>query len=345
MLPLTPSFDPPQLQQVPTSVPSSQSWGERLRTRQAWLHDLPARTMLKVTNHPRVRPLLARRYREARAEHAGRLPALSPLGHRIVRTLETDGICISSLAELQLAGSQAVLTLAKALADGFAPEARRQVARGKDFVYVRPERIVGHPSIFDWGVQSELLDIVEGYLGLPVAYDGVCINYTVADGRAVSTREWHRDWEDRRMLKVAIYLNDVDAEGGPFELIRRADLGQDDDHGFDYLLADDAGLEKRLGGAFADDVVSCTGPAGTVIFADTARFFHRGKPATARDRAAVFYSYVARRPRHPFFCERSGMSRRDIATLARRLPARQRAAAEWRRSLPLAMRLIPSARL
>jgi hypothetical protein len=49
---------------------------------------------------------------------------------------------------------------------------------------------------------------------LPVAYDGASVNYTVADGREVSTRRWHRDWEDRRMLKVAVCLNDVGHGGG-----------------------------------------------------------------------------------------------------------------------------------
>ncbi len=340
-------FDPSLQQPGEPGLPPELAgkWRPQLGARRAWLRDLPARLMLRLSNHPRVRPGLGRRYQRARDAHAGQLPKLSPLGERIVDALERDGVFVTTLGELQLAGSHAAFTLARTLADRFAPDARRLVAGGKDFVFVPPERIVAHPLIFDWGVQSELLDIVENYLGLPVAYDGVCINYTVADGRAVSTRKWHRDWEDRRMLKVAVYLNDVDADGGPFELIRHADPGQDDEHGFDYVLADDAVLEQRLGEPFADQVVSCTGPAGTVVFADTARFFHRGKPATARDRAAVFYSYVARQPRHPFFCERSGMSRQDVATLARRLPERQRAAAEWRRFLPLRMRLIPSARL
>lgn len=173
----------------------------------------------------------------------------------------------------------------------------------------------------------------------------MCINYTVADGREISTRKWHRDWEDRRMLKVAVYLHSVDRAGGPFQMIRRHDLMQNDSDGFVYESADDAEIEQRLGADFATDVVSCEGPGGTVIFTDTARFFHRGKPATERDRATIFYSYFARRPRHPFLCERSGMARRDIARLARDLPERQRAAALWRRQLPIALRLIPPATL
>jgi hypothetical protein len=195
------------------------------------------------------------------------------------------------------------------------------------------------------GLQDRLLDIAENYIGLPPAYDGVTINYTIADGREVSTRQWHRDREDRRMLKVAIYLNDVDESCGPFQLIPRHDTMQNDHAGFNYEQADDAALLERLGPNYLDDVVSCCGPSGTVIFADTARFYHRGKPATARDRMAIFYSYFAHHPRHPFFCERSGIPRNEIARLAERLPPRQQSAALWRQRLSLALRLIPPAAL
>lgn len=127
-----------------------------------------------------------------------------------------------------------------------------------------------------------MLAIAEAYLGLPIAYDGPSINYTVADGREVSTRKWHRDWEDRRMLKVAIYLNDVDAEGGPFQMVKRTDADRSEVNGYRYDLASDGQMSARLGADFRDAIVSCEGAAGTVIFTDTAHFFHRGKPAVAR---------------------------------------------------------------
>jgi hypothetical protein len=147
------------------------------------------------------------------------------------------------------------------------------------------------------------------------------IVYTVAGGKAESTRQWHRDREDRRMVKIAIYLNDVDGDGGPFELDTRGERASDAD--------------------FAT-VRSCEGPAGTVIFADTARCLHRGRPAK-RDRAAVFYSYFSRRPRNSFFCERSGLTRLQVAALTRNLPPRQAESAQWHAALPPLLRLIPSA--
>ena len=316
-----------------------------IEQRRRWLRDLPARMALKLFNRPRVRILLGRRYSHALHIHQPVLPQLTGIDAEIVAGLEKDGVYMTTIDALGLTAGNTVVGEARTLSDNFASEARERVAKGESFVIVPPDRIIDHPSIYLFGLQDRLLDIAESYVGLPPAYDGVTINYTVADGREISTRKWHRDWEDRRMLKVAIYLHDVDESGGPFQMIRRHDMLQNDEVGFDYQLADDTALAERLGASYADDIVSCCGPAGTVIFTDTARFFHRGKPATGRDRQALFYSYFAHRPRHPFLCERTGMRRSDISRLAKPLPQRQRRAALWRQYLSTALRIIPPASL
>lgn len=318
--------------------------------RARWLRDLPARTALKALNQRHVRTWLGQRHAAAVDRHSGALPPRDDVTCGIVHALNRNGVCITTLDELGLGSgsvpaSQDVVDLAWKLAQDFAPDARALAKDGQQFIIVPPERIVENPAIFQWGLQDRLLDIAESYIGLPVAYDGVAINYTVADGREVSTRKWHRDWEDRRMLKVAVYIHDVDTDGGPFEAIARHDTVQSDQQGYSYELADDAELARRLGPGFAQDVVSCTGRRGTVIFCDTARFFHRGKPGTARDRAALFYSYFANPPRHPFLCERTGLDYADAVRLAVTMPPRQRLAATWRRQLPPFLRMIPPASL
>ena len=78
-----------------------------------------------------------------------------------------------------------------------------------------------------------------------------------------------------------------------------------------------------------------------MIFSDTASQYHRGKPAISRDRCAIFYNYFSRVPRHPFFCERSGLSRSQIAKLADGLTPEQRDCVLWRDSLPAIARLVP----
>lgn len=316
-----------------------------VKNRSEWLRNLPARTALRYCNRPAVRMKLGERHGAALHRHGPDLPTLGPVEARIVEQLDRDGLALTSIAALDLPGSDAMIDTALHLAQRFSAQAHAEAAGGKAFMIVPPEQILAHPGIFHWGLEDRLLDIAESYIGLPPAFDGVAINYTVADGQEISTRKWHQDWEDRRILKVAVYLHDVDEEGGPFQVLSRRDTLQTDAGGYAYDLADDATLERRFGQDVRHDIISCTGTRGTIIFADTARLFHRGKPAIAHDRAALFYSYFARVPRHPFYCERTGMTRRVMYDLASTLPARQRDAVMWRRRLPLSMRMIPPATL
>lgn len=317
----------------------------QLAERMRGLSDLPARAALRVTNANPFKTMLEAKYRRALANNVGSLPRLAAADAGIVDALNRDGVCVTSLAALQLPGASEMLDAGRELAEEFGPTARQNVRDGTDFNYVPSAGIMTRPELFTWGLGDRLLDIAEAYLGLPIAYDGVNIVYTVADNREVATRQWHRDWEDRRMLKVAVYCNDVTEDGGPFELIKRHDRTRKLEDAFQYAPATHEELCRRLGTDYQSAIETCTGPAGTVIFADTASFFHRGRPASHHDRMAMFFSYFARRPRHPFFCERSGLARREIAVLAEGLHARQRAAALWRSKLPAVVRLIPPARL
>jgi len=315
----------------------------KLKARARWLRDLPSQTALAVLNEKRLRLWLGKRHRAAVSRHARRLPDLDAIGNDIVAQLNRKGVCVTTLDALKIHGAAEVVETAWALSSDFAPEARALAAGGRQFIIVPPAEIVRNPNIYRIGLHERLLDIVESYIGLPVAYDGVAINYTVADGQEVATRKWHRDREDRRMLKVAIYLHDVDEEGGPFQCIARQDTIRNDIDGYRYEFGEDPLLKARLGPDYIDDMVSCTGLKGTVVFCDTARFFHRGKPATARDRAALFYSYFASPPRHPFLCERSGIDRGEALGMIEGLDERQRRAALWRRQLSPVMRMIPPA--
>jgi hypothetical protein len=308
------------------------------------LQQWPASLAFTATNLPVVRPLMGRRYQRDLDAHKPRLPTLGESDASIVDGLHRFGVHVTSLSALGLDQSDEMVTAARDRSDRYAAEARRRNAGGEQHLIVPVEETTRF-ELFTWGLQDRLLDIVERYLGLPVAYDGPTIIYTVADGREGATRLWHRDREDRRMLKVAVYLNDVGNDGGPFQLFSRVDERQDDRHGYRYHEADDTHFREWFGEDYARSVTSCTGPAGTVVFADTAKYFHRGAPAFAQDRAAAFFSYFARRPRHPFFCARSGLSRDQLATIADGLPSRQREAVLWHRSLPLPMRMIPAARI
>lgn len=302
------------------------------------LSEMPYRLVARATALPAIDGFRNRRYRAALERHHDHLPPADDAQAVAFDALSQHGVATTDFDALAIPGASAVIAQATALVADNLDYFRRSAASGRDFLLLPTADLMRRPAIYRLGLDPRLLDFVERYLGLPVAYDGVTIQYTVADGREVATRCWHRDREDRRMVKVAVYLNDVDGDGGPFELLpipepagpKRVDrfLLEHDDV---IALADDAGIAAPI---------SCEGPAGTVVLADTGRFFHRGKPATGRDRAAIFFSYFSSQPQRPFYCDRSGLTRTDVRSLVDGLSDRQRRAALWHDRLPRRWRYI-----
>lgn len=80
-----------------------------------------------------------------------------------------------------------------------------------------------------WGLSDQLLDLAECHIGLPVRYLGVEAKREMvesAEGRSREVvRRWHLDDEDRRILKVVVYLSDVDAGAGPFGFVHQSRSG------------------------------------------------------------------------------------------------------------------------
>ncbi len=306
----------------------------------------PAEVASRLINVPPLAQKLSSSYERGLSRHKASLPTLSGMDAQIVADLDQKGVHITSLAALGLPDTEAMLSSARQLMEVYAQRSARGEFRNRYTTLASADELMRHPQIVWWGLNQRLLQIVEAYLGLPVGYDGLNFFYTVADGRQVGARLWHRDIEDRRIVKVTVYLHEVDADGGPYEILHRDFPGSRDLSGFNYPVLTQEELEKRLGAPLSDrDVTSCVGPAGTVIFSDSATHYHRGKPAVERDRCAIFYNYFSRVPLRPFFCERSGLSRAQIASLATDLLPQQRACMLWHDSLPWFARIIPPAPL
>jgi hypothetical protein len=309
---------------------------------------LPARTALKLFNRPRVRILLGRRYGKALHVHQ---PALPPLCGRwtpeIVAALEQDGVLRHHDRGAGPGERPRRHWRSPRFGRSALPTKRTsRTAKGEVFTIVPPERVFRYPSIYLLGLQDRLLDIAENYVGLPPAYDGVTINYTVADGREVSTRKWHRDWEDRRMLKVAVYLHDVDEDAGPFQMIKRHDTLQNDQDGFNYELADDATLLAS---------------AGALICRRYRQLLRQGRNGCLHRHGALLPSRQTRhRPRPhgdilqlfrpepaapvPLRANRNA-ARRRCAPDDHAAEAAEKRAAQWRKRLSIALRMIPPASL
>jgi hypothetical protein len=282
------------------------------------------------------------RYYKAIEAHKPQLPVLQHRDAQIVEKLHQQGIAIASLDSLEIPESRAFFNAAQQIARSLEEQATK-IPHEKNYeIHATKKQLIQHPEIFNFGLNPRLLQLVESYLGLPVAYDGVSCLLSIANGAEYGARAWHRDREDRRMIKVCVYLNDVDEEGGPFQFLKP----DCNDRVCETIQQRYKSIYKQeMNSFFSDnrdnDRVSCVGSAGTVIFADTASFYHRGKPPIQKHRTAVFFSYFSRSPWHPFFCERSPLSQKEIDFLAMDLTPQQWDCVNWKKYLPKAVRWIP----
>jgi len=287
------------------------------------------------------RSVLFPRYQQWRDRHQPQLPQLDPRERAIAEQLEREGLCLTSLAALDIPDSQQLLAAAEPITQELAHLSRAPSHAGKHTLMATAEQLLKHPEILSWGLSERLLKIVECYLGLPVGYGGLSFYYSVADGRDTGPRIWHRDKEDWRMIKVAVYLNNVDESGGPYQCVKSAVNN--------YLVATlpkyqgltHTQMQEFLNTTATDWLVSCQGQAGTVIFTDTARCYHRGKPPIQTDRSAIFFHYFSYRPKNPFYCDRSPLSSRQIIEFDKQLPPHLQGYLTWRNNYPIFGRYIP----
>jgi ectoine hydroxylase-related dioxygenase (phytanoyl-CoA dioxygenase family) len=108
----------------------------------------------------------------------------------------------------------------------------------------------------------------------------------------VSSQRWHRDYNDKHLLKVFLYLVDVDEHMGPFQYVAGSQPGgpYSDAWGWRPLgqnYPTEGELEARVP---VSAVQTFTGSAGTLVFCNTAGF-HRGGFSTTKPRVLATATY------------------------------------------------------
>jgi hypothetical protein len=145
-------------------------------------------------------------------------------------------------------------------------------------------------------LSSEILEITSLYLGyIPQLFE-VYVEKTIPVGLENPTysQNWHRDPEEKRTLKVFVYLSDVTDDAGPFTYVMgSAPTGmgkykklfpQKLPHG---SYPSEMDVSSKIGLA---DLLTATGIKGSIIFCDTSGL-HRGGYAKSQHRimATGFY--------------------------------------------------------
>jgi hypothetical protein len=235
------------------------------------------------------------------AQTTFRSPAarLAPFDRAILDGLERDGTVVThvdALAEAGYAGVRDVLRFGPALFEGL------NTPVGKGYVIHVPDgRIESAPDPLAWGLNERFLDIIESYIGLPIAYRGLTARRDIANGEQTATRLWHRDGEDARIVKLIVYLNDVEcADDGAFEYIPKSALSSTAGLTvFDGNRISDADIDRAVP---KDQQKLCLGRAGTVVLTDTCTVFHKGAVGKRRDRYTLFYPFNSFAPLSPGDC-------------------------------------------
>ncbi|NJR67377.1 MAG: 2OG-Fe(II) oxygenase [Synechococcales cyanobacterium CRU_2_2] len=256
-----------------------------------------------------------------------RLPGVD---QQIVRSLRQQGGFQTSLKALDLPMNPQFLQAAHRLAARLPNPQEAKASSATDHlghcIHGDAAQIVrDYPEVLLWGLEERLLDLVEAYVQLPVSYLGVNLRKDIPNGQQVGTRLWHLDGEDTCVVKILVYLSDVEQEHGPFEYVPKSQFNS----AYRYLspkywrhqtlYCHDENMEKIVG---RDRWHSATGAAGSVIFADTTQIFHHGAVPT-QERVALIFAYATRMPKKLDFCKQFFPAESLLPSLRPRLSARQ----------------------
>jgi hypothetical protein len=140
-----------------------------------------------------------------------------------------------------------------------------------------------------------MLDVANAYLRMWSELEYVDVWYSVPQSKEaarISSQLWHRDYNDKHLLKAFLHLVDVEEDMGPFQYVpgsqpggRYADAWPWSPLGQNYPSEEE--LEQRIP---ASDVRTFTGPQGSLLFCNTAGF-HRGGFSTSAPRVLATATY------------------------------------------------------
>lgn len=245
-----------------------------------------------------------RRYRERPVE-------LSPAGVAVLNTLREQGIAITHISEFFAHDVfEGLVRYTKSRWQSpevgqLLTERRLAYRVGKPNVKKAflvnlwpgdPVLDLAHPFI-RFALSEPILSVVNAYLGMFSKFRAWRLETTIpmpANIRASSSQRWHRDEEDRKLVKVFLYLNDVDASAGPFMYLKHS-------HGTGkwrdiFPMVPPRGSLRMPPNEDEyipqGDVIAATGSAGTMIFCDTTGL-HKGGLATEKNRFMCTLVYTS----------------------------------------------------
>ena len=160
--------------------------------------------------------------------------------------------------------------------------------RDKNMAFVN-QPILNIPNLYKIIFNQKLIDIVASYFNCIPAITSIAVRKSfVTDAPPVNNKFFHRDYNSLvKLLKVIVYLNDVDESAGPFSYVEGSHKKMFDGWWHHHYLQDD--FLKSLYGQ--DCLKNMTANFGDIGFADT-RGFHRGLKPKNKERYAMHMCFL-----------------------------------------------------
>jgi hypothetical protein len=245
----------------------------------------------------------------ARRKLSHDVPVLDPLQQRLLESLRGEGYAVLSFSELfpEPERWQALEVEAKRFVteteEGLAREASGEDSglrrTGKEFVVRRDAYGATVGTDDPWlsvCTDRRLLDLANAYLGLWSKLEYIDLWYTAPHGDDADRRgsqRWHRDYDDRYLLKVFVYLADVDEQTGPFQYVPGSQPGgRFDDVWPWYPMSQSYPPQEELAARVEPTAKTMMGPKGTMFLCNTSGF-HRGGYVTRTPRVLATATYCS----------------------------------------------------
>ena len=220
---------------------------------------------------------------------------------RIVGRLDRDGIAVASIDELP--GAQAVFdeldAKTKRILEQRGDELHRLSLQANDAERIGEKtfnvELLGSEVEFNpdsvfarFALQESFLNIANAYFRMLVKlrYYNVWLTFAT-HGAPRESQLWHFDREDNYILKIFVYLRDVDAGTGPFTYAPKTHrkgvlCGAEPEYFVEKGVR--RTTDRQMSEVVAPEFwIKATGKKGTVVFADT-RGYHKGGEARLADR-------------------------------------------------------------
>lgn len=223
-------------------------------------------------------------------------PALNELQTKILNDLRTTGISVTSLDELFPGENK--LELFQSFAKE--REAAGSVNHKKKFLVDYWDEVVEldiNNPFLSTALDATIIDVVNSYLEMYTSLLYFTLQKTVPKtGELQNSQHWHRDPQEKKVVKVFTYLNNVDENSGPFVYVPRSTPTHD--HPYAKLFPQQVpagsypGTESVLEKVAKEDIIPMTGGPGTVVFCDT-NGLHYGGAAKTGERIMSTFGYSA----------------------------------------------------